>query len=91
MPAFKTFASDRILRNEQGLPMGRAVLVGDYEPGKDIAMAVLEVFNALPTTVKNLVFYVDGEKYKVPADHPDAKMSVSNGKLLLNNFFLVKV
>ena len=91
MPVLKTFAMDRLLRNEQGLAAGRVVLAKDYEPDHDIAIAVLEVFKGIPATVKNSIFYVDGIKYKVPADLPDVKITVSRGKLLLNNFYLVKV
>jgi len=88
---FKTFKMDRLLRSFDGIPIGRAVLAGEYTPGTDIMMAVMEVFSSVGTSPKDVDFYIDGIKHKVPSDLPPLKISTSGGKLMVNNFYLMKV
>ncbi len=91
-PIIKTFVRDRIARNSKGVPTARVVLVGDYVEASTIPVAVLELLGQVTRkAVKSEVFYIDGVKYKMPADLPDLKITEVRGRLMVNSFYLTKV
>lgn len=86
----KTFNTDRLLRDLSGIPIGRVSLIGEYKLESKIPIAVMEVFN------KNNVraignFYIDGKPYKVQDDINPVRFTNINGKIYVNNFYLVEV
>ena len=87
----KTFVTDHLVRDVSGRPTGRIVLASDYEEGKDIAVAVMDVSATDKKALAGMVFYIDGNQYKVPEDLPDLRFTKTSGKLLINNFYLRKV
>ena len=87
---FKTFNVDRLLRDLNGVPIGRVSLIGEYKLESKIPIAVMEVFDK--NNVKAIGnFYIDGKPYKVQDDINPVRFTGINGKVYVNNFYLVEV
>jgi len=84
----KTFSQDHVLRDRNGSPLGRAILVEDdlYREGKPFRVALLLVPVHRTKKAQALDYYVDGIRYRIPPGVPDLKIRQSEGMHRVNNF-----
>lgn len=83
------FKYDHVIRTEGWAPLGHVILSGDYIPGEKIPVALLEVPKMFWPDALGQVCWVDGRRYRVPADLSRIKVNASATQWLLNNFYLV--
>lgn len=88
----KYFSKDHMARDEIGKPIARVVMVdSDYVEGENIKVAVVEIPKVFNLRPKGLVLYIDGDKYKIPENIPDLKITNTINKILVNNFYLERL
>jgi hypothetical protein len=92
-PVTKTFKYDRALRDADGIPVGRAILLNDknYTEGAPIPVALLLIMAGKTRNVLSYVFYIDGIAYRVPQDTPSGKVSLHDGMHKVNHVMLQQV
>lgn len=92
-PITKTFKHDGVLRDANGAPVGRVVLLNDkaYTEGSPIPVALLLIPAGRTKNVLSYVFYIDGIAYRVPQDTPPGKVSLHDGMHKVNHVSLQPV
>lgn len=86
----KTFKQDHIVRDKKGGPLGRAVMRNDdaYEEGKDLEISILKIPLELLDKVSGAHVYIDGFRYKIPANTPDFRRNRRDKDLVISSFIL---
>ena len=89
----KTLLHDHVVRDVQGVPLGRAILLMDdsYREGESLRVALLTVSVAKAKKVQSLVFYLDGLPYRVSPDTPALRIRQHGAVHRVNNFVLEPV
>lgn len=87
----KLFGRDKIVRNKEGIPIGRAILKDSYEPGSDIALVLLNVPRSLVVSLLDTIFYIDDCPYKIQHDINKVKVTMTPIRYTINNFYLKPV
>lgn len=87
----RLFEKDKILRNKDGVPIGRAILRSSYKVGSDIALVLLIVPKSLIISLLDTIFYVDDHPYKIQNDINPIKITTTSIKYMINNFYLKSV
>ena len=84
----KTFERDRILRNKQGRPIGRVILVDKYKESDRIPIAVVEIPRSLTGDPTKIDMYIDGRKYKLQDNINRIKIGGDSFRHLINGVYL---
>jgi len=85
------FEKDGLVRNAQGIPLGRVVLAEPYVKGEDIKVATLTVPKSQNGSLLGSTYYVDGLPYKLPADLPEVKITRYRNRWVADTFVLERV
>jgi hypothetical protein len=85
------FEKDGLVRNAQGIPLGRIVLAEPYVKGEDISVATLTVPLNQSESLLGSMYYIDGQPYKLPDDLPTVKLSKYRNRWVADSFILKKV
>ncbi len=88
-----TFIVDRLIRTEQGMPIGRIVLFddNDFELGKPVKISILKVPVQFNLQIIGLEFYIDGVKYRIPEDLPEVKCNKNNADWFVSSTIIYPV
>jgi hypothetical protein len=88
----KFFKQDKLLRDQNYRVIGRVMLNDvDFQEGGPIPVVLLQVPKEYMPDVRGQVFYVDGKKYRVPADIQAQKLGGNRLLTYVNNFYLEPV
>jgi len=82
------FKMERILRDKEGKPVGRVVLVDDFRPGEPLKVSILKVPRQYMDKVVGHEFYIGKYIYKVPEDIHYIKVTHNAVDHLLNSFVM---
>jgi len=82
------FKAEKILRNQEGRPVGRVVLFDDFKVGEPLKVSVLKVPRQYMDKVTGQEFYIGKYIYKVPEDLHKIKVSHNAVDHLLNSFVM---
>lgn len=90
----KTFASDKIVRNDRGKPLGRVVLPEDfeYETGIDeIPVLLLKIPKVISEAPTSESLYIDGHKYAIPKGIYSFRINLRGADWVIASFYLRRV
>ncbi len=84
----KTFKTDHIVRDVQGVPLGRIILRNeeDYTEGLPLNVVCLTVAEGVTLNVKSLDYYIDGFCYRIPENISSRRIMLVGGKHRVNSF-----
>lgn len=84
----KTFIKDRLVRNKEGIPVGRCIILDDsmYEEGKALSIVLLKIPMSYYTGFNYI--YIDGYAYNLPKDIPSIRKSRNGPNIILNTVVL---
>lgn len=88
----KVFHRDHLVRSREGLPIGRVILGGTYEPSMDkIYCVLMTIPKQYMSDIRGKEFWIDGEKYQIAKDTPSIRFSGNKLEHRVNSFYLEKV
>ena len=89
---FKTFKYDHLIRDEQGVPVGRVVMRNDslYEAGEDIQIALLTIPVQFKESILGSFVYADGFRYKIPQTLPNFRVNKRGLNWVASSFVLMR-
>ena len=89
-----TFAADRIVRDNRGMPMGRCVFKVNfkYVTGMpEIPIALCEFPKVYVKDPRGMTFYIEKIPYYVPKDLSDVRINRADPlKIVINNFAFIR-
>ena len=85
-----TFRFDHVLRDDRGVPVGRAVMVDDegYQEGKDIQIVLLKIPLQFREKILGSFVYIDGFRYKLPESLPEFRINKRERDWVASSFIL---
>jgi hypothetical protein len=85
-----TFRFDHVLRDDKGVPVGRAVMLEDdaYAEGKDIPIVILKIPLQFRDKILGSFVFVDGFRYKLPESLPEFRINKRENDWVASSFIL---
>lgn len=84
----RTFIKDRLIRDKNGIPIGRCVLLEDsaYEEGKSLSVVLVKI--PISYYNSNDSIYIDGSSYRIPKKAAMVRKNTDGRNIILNNVIL---
>lgn len=85
----RLFSRDKIVRDKEGRPLGRAVLLDkNYKIGEKIPITILDVSKSKVKDLIDTTFYIDDFPYKIQKNISKLKVRSTSIRYMINNFYM---
>lgn len=86
-----TFSFDKLLRDKNYRPVGRAVLMNEFSGEDKVYCVLLTAPKEYISDVRGHTFYIDGVGYQIAKDTPEIRFTKTPLSIQVNTFYLEKV